>query len=179
MTQSEDRSPGEAAIQAAIDTHGEDIAAAITHSEDVKNLIDTIVLVLASANDQDVESITRSLSNLIATGDALATTDTPELAAAVGENAMGLASALETLVRLEENGSLEDLAELAEFAGAVELNEASVRGMNRVIVALGEADQTAEPLGLLGALRATRTPSVRSGLGFLVGVLRGLDPRDR
>lgn len=177
MGVSEDDTPGEAAVRKAIEAHGEDVAAALEHTEHVKALIDTIIVVMATADEDDIDYLTDSMASLIATGDALATQDTPALAEVVGENPTELANALETLVRLERNDTLDDLAALGETAAGIELDDASVRGLNRLLSAVGEAEQTAQPMGLFGAIRATRTRAVRGGLGYLVRLVGGLDPR--
>lgn len=169
--------PGEVAVRKAIEAHGEDVAAVLEQTEHVQALIDTMILVIATADEDDIEHLTASMSSLIATGDALTTQDTPELAEAVGENPAALANAVETLVRLERNGTLDDLAALGETAAAIELDTAAVRGLNRLLAAVAEAEQTARPMGLLGAVRATRTQAVRGGLGYLVRLVGALDPR--
>lgn len=169
-------SPGAAALEAALARHGEELAAVIDHADHAKSLIETIVLVLASAEEDDLDRVTESLTSVIESGDALSTDDTAALAALIGDNADDLASALETLVRLERNGTLDALATLAETAAELELDEAAVEGGNRVLHALSAAEQTSQPVGLFGIVRATRTPDVRAGLGYLLAVVRGLAP---
>lgn len=177
MSALDGETPGEEALREAIAEHGEDFAAALEHADHVKDLLDTAILVIASADEDEVERVTESLTSLIAAGDALSTEETAALAGAVGDNADDLAGALETLVRLERNGTLDEFAALAETASALELDEESVRGLNRLLGAVGEAERDPEPVGFLGVLRAARTPDVRAGLGYLLGVVRSLGNR--
>ncbi|WP_408960612.1 DUF1641 domain-containing protein [Natrinema sp. 74] len=101
---------GEAAVKDALETHGDDIAAAIEQSDELADAITTAVLVIASADDEEVGHVTDSAANLIAAVDGLSTDGTADLADNLGENADTLSASLEVIVQLQREGHLEDLA---------------------------------------------------------------------
>ncbi|WP_327053937.1 DUF1641 domain-containing protein [Halomicrococcus gelatinilyticus] len=126
---------GEAALRDALDEHGDDLAAVIERSDDVGALLETAILVVASADDEEVEYVTQSTANLVAAVDGLSTDGAAALATDLGENADELADALDTVVALQREGHLDDLvtiatsfseslspAEIAEFATLLEAN---------------------------------------------------------
>jgi len=137
-----------------------------------------------------------------------ATTETGEEAAAdvaavVDENEAALAEALETIVALQETGTLDDLAGLADMMAlltaattdemAVELSQMGgrlmevadtasepevARGLDDALAAVGEASEgEPEPVGMLGLLRAMRDPEVQAGMGFMLALARALGRR--
>lgn len=165
---------GEEAIRAALAEHGEDVAAAIERTDDVKAVIDLAILTIASADDDEVEHVTDAVANLVQAVDGLSTEESVALAAAVGENGETLARALEMVVRLDREGNLDGLVELAEAVSAVTVDEGSVSGLDRLARAASEAEDRAEPVGLLGFIRGVRTREGRAGLGYLLAVLRAL-----
>ena len=165
-------SPGEAALREALAEHGEEVAGALDHADRLGEAIDAAVLTVASADDDEVEYVTESIVSLIRAVDGLSTEGAATLAGIVGENGEEAASALETLLRLERDGSLDDLVALAEAASELELDDDAVCGLNRLLGAVGEAERGAEPVGLLGALRSIRTPEGRAGLGYLLEIVR-------
>ena len=169
-----DESIGEAAIRAALAEHGDDVAAAIEHTEEVKELIDLAILTIASADDDEVEHVTDSLANLVVAVDGLSTEGSVALAEAVGENGESLTRALELVVRLDEEGKLDGLFHLAEAVSAVELDDGAVAGLDRFAGAVSTAERVAEPVGVIDFLRGVRTPEGRAGLGYLLAVLRAL-----
>lgn len=168
------QSPGEVALAAAIDEHGEDLAGALEHTEEVQELIDTVILTVAAADDEEVEHLTQSVANLLQATDELSTSETVALASVIGQHGSETASALETVLALEQNGHLEDLVELGDVLAGLDIDETTVHGLNRVLRALEAAEENATPMGILGSLRATRTVEVRAGLGYLMAALRNL-----
>lgn len=165
---------GERAIRDALSRHGEDIAAAVERTDEIAEIIDLAILTIASADEEEVEHVTVAVSNLLAAVDGLSTEGSVALAEAVGESGEELARALELVVRLEQEGDLDGLVELAEAVSAVTVDEGSVSGLDRLARAASEAEDRAEPVGLLGFLRGVRTREGRAGLGYLLAVLRGL-----
>lgn len=166
--------PGEAALAAAIEEHGDDLAGALEHTDDVQKLIDTVILTVAAADDEEVEHLTQSVASLVQATDKLSTSETVALASFIGQHGSETASALETVLALERNGHLEDLLELGDVLAGLEIDETTVDGLNRVLRALEAAEANATPTGILGSLRATRTVEVRAGLGYLMAALRNL-----
>jgi len=128
------------------------------------------------------------------------TDETTEIDRVVSENPEAIAESLETLVRLQETGTLDDLigvadalallsaamddemvttlastgARLGEVADTA-ADEDVARGLESTLAAVGEATE-AEPerLGIVGLARAMRDPQVQTGMGFLVAVARAL-----
>jgi len=133
--------------------------------------------------------------------------ETTEIDRVVSENPEAIAESLETLVRLQETGTLDDLvgvadalallsaamddemvttlastgARLGEVADTA-ADEDVARGLESTLAAVGEATE-AEPerLGIVGLARAMRDPQVQTGMGFLVAVARALgsDPDEQ
>ena len=123
-----------------------------------------------------------------------------EVATALEDNPEAVAETIETITRLQESGTLDDLAGLADMVSlltaatddemamklsgtAGRLGEIAdtaadddvARGLESTLAALGEA--TAEEpreIGLLGLVRAMRDPEVRAGMDFLVQVAGAL-----
>lgn len=174
-----DGTGGEEALRDALDEHGAELAAALSHTEQVEDLIETVILVVASADEEEVEHVTDSLVALANAVDGLATEESVALAEAIGERGDDAAAALETVLRLEREDELGNLVDLAGTLSALDLDEESVEGLNRLLDAVGEAERDHEPVGLLGGLRAARTPDVRAGLGYLLAVVRARGRRLR
>jgi uncharacterized protein YjgD (DUF1641 family) len=126
--------------------------------------------------------------------------ETTEIDRVVSENPEAIAESLETLVRLQETGTLDDLvgvadalallsaamddemvttlastgARLGEVADTA-ADEDVARGLESTLAAVGEAtDAEPERLGIVGLARAMRDPQVQTGMGFLVAVARAL-----
>ena len=95
-----DRSAGEEAIRAAIAEHGEDVASAIEHTDEIGEVLDLAILTIASADDDEVDYVTDSIVNLVQAADGLSTEGSVALAEAVGESGEELTHALEMVVRL-------------------------------------------------------------------------------
>jgi len=219
---------GQSAIEAALAEHGEDLAGAIEGMDDLEGVVETAIIVAASANNEEVEHITDSTANLVEALDGLTTEEAATLATALGDTADDVADSLETVVRIQQEGHLDDLVRIATaFADALspeeveelattletngtdlvealdvvlelqredhledlvalattlstlEIDEDTVTGLNTVLAAVGEAERHSEPVGLLGALGALRTPDARAGLGYLVAILKAQGRRLR
>ena len=133
-------------------------------------------------------------------GDGAADATAPEIERVIEENPEALAESLETLVRLQETGTLDDLVGFADVAALMsaamddemvttlastgarlgEVAETAAddevaQGLETALAAVGEAN-SAEPqqVGMLGLLRAMREPEVQSGLGFMLAMARAL-----
>lgn len=169
---------GEAALRAALAEYGDEYAAAIEHTDELVEVLETAILVVASADDDDVEHVTDSLVALTNAADGLTTEQTVALAERIGEDGDALASMTERLVDLERSGDLEELIALAELAADLELDDDAIHGMNRVLGAVGEVERQPESdresIGLFGLARSLRNADVRAGLGYAVAVLKAL-----
>lgn len=104
---------GEAALRRALDAHGEDLAAAVERTDELDDALATAILVAASADEAEVERITDSAANLVEAADGLTTDGAAALATELGENADDLSEALDTVLALQREGTLDDLATLA------------------------------------------------------------------
>jgi uncharacterized protein YjgD (DUF1641 family) len=136
--------------------------------------------------------------------------DTPEsveapadVAKTLEDNDAELAEALETLATLQQTGTLEDLASMADMMALLtaamddemvtELTSTGSRlgevvqtageddvagGLEDALAAVGDAS-AAEPerVGLIGLLRAMRDPEVQAGMGFVIALARALGQR--
>lgn len=171
------RSPGEAALRAAIDEHGEDVAAVLERSDEATELIDTVVLMIASAEEEDIEYLADALSSLVRTADGAATEETVALAEYVGENGAEATETLDKLLELDRQGTLDDLLELGEALSDIDLDAESVETLNRLLASVEEAEAEAEPTGVLGAVGAVRGRDGKAGLGYLVALLRAIGRR--
>ena len=169
---------GDAALRAALAEFGDEYAAAVEHTDDLVEVLETAILVVASADDEDVEHVTDSLVALTNAADELTTEQTVALAERIGEDGDALAAMTGRLVELERSGDLEELLALAELAADLELDDDAIRGMNRVFAAVGEVERQPESdrqsIGLLGLARSLRSANLRAGLGYGVAVLKAL-----
>lgn len=217
----------EEALRTILEEYGDDYAAA-KYTDGLKNILETAVLVLASADDEEVGYVTDTMVTLVEAADAVSTDSTVALAEGVGENADALAELLEAVGRLQhqghvdmfvritetlsasldeeeaeelavvlgDNGSeaaaaidsmmelqreghLDNLVELAKTLSALDIDEPTVAGLNRMLNAVGEAEQEPKPVGLLGAVRSFGRRDVRTSLGYLMNVLKALGRRLR
>jgi uncharacterized protein YjgD (DUF1641 family) len=188
------------ALETAVAEHPDEVVAFVERLGLVNELLDTTALATAALDDEMVTRLAGTSSLLAESADGLATPETARLAASVGENAEDLEDALETLVRLEHAGTLDELAELAD---AVTLLTAALddemvvrlartgsslgevadtaaepetaRGIQRLLGAVGEAGgEPPEAVGAVGLVRALRDPEVKRGMGFLLALARGL-----
>jgi len=104
---------GEAALRGALDEHGEDLAAAVAASDELADVLATAVLIVASADETEIEYVTESSANLVEAVDGLTTAEAAALAGQVGENGDELSATLETVLELERAGHTDDLVRIA------------------------------------------------------------------
>ncbi|MFC6952604.1 DUF1641 domain-containing protein [Halorubellus litoreus] len=188
------------ALAAAIEANPEAVARFLERLDAVNDLLDVLDLGMGAMDDEMVESLAKTGGTLAESADGLATRETVQLAESVGANGSELADAMETVVALQRSGTLDDLAAMADVvalaSGALDdemvetlaargtaLGELAdtaaepetVRGLETMLEAVGDAaDEPPESVGVVGALRATRDPEVRTGLGFLLAVAKAL-----
>jgi len=160
-------------------TNGEDPGAAVDGTDELADILETAILVAATADDEDVAYLTDSSVNLVEAVDGLTTEEAAALATTLGDSADDVADSLEAVIELQREGHLEDLVDLATTLSALEIDADTARGLNTVLAAVGEAERTAEPVGLLGAVGALRTADGRAGLGYLVAILKAQGRRLR
>ena len=104
---------GQAAVDDALSTNGERLAALINSSDEVEDALETAILVIASADEDELEEITDSAANLVTAADGLSTDGAAMLATDLGEHADELSASLDTVVTLQQDGHLDDLVTLA------------------------------------------------------------------
>jgi uncharacterized protein YjgD (DUF1641 family) len=117
----------------------------------------------------------------------------------VEANQEELSAGLEKVVRLERDGTLDELVEIAdavtvlssalddemvmsvaEMGGSfgevadTASEDDSVDTLDSAVRSLSKAKRESEPMGLLGAVRASRSKEFRRSLGFLVSVAQNL-----
>jgi len=192
-------------LEAYVADNPEEIARFLERLDVVNDLLDVGDLATAAMDDEMVESLTETGTNLAMAADGMATEETVYLGEAVGANATEVAEGIETVARLQRTGTLDDLAELAELASlataamddemamsvastggrlaevadtAAEDEVAS--GLEDVLTAVGEASADgAEPVGAIGLVRALRDPDVKAGLGVLLSIASALGRQTR
>lgn len=167
-------SNGERALREAIDENGEQLAAVLERTDQFGDLLETAVLVIASAEDDEVEHVTESLVNLVDAADSLSSDEAALLVDALEEDGEEMAEALGAVLELQREDQLEDLIELAGTLSALEVDDDAAGGLNRLLGAVSDAEQEAEPVGPVGFARGLLDRDVRSGLGYLLAVLRSL-----
>lgn len=197
---------GEAALRRAVDAHGESLAAAVERTDELDDALATAILVAASADEAEVDHVTSSAANLVEAADGLTTDGAAALATELGENADGLNAALETVLDLQREGTLDDLAALAaalsteqvealsavldedgaELVAALDLvldlqrggELEDLVGLGRTLSALDVDEDTARGLNeLLGAVGEAERESEPVGLLGAVRQLRTADAR--
>ncbi|WP_435066590.1 DUF1641 domain-containing protein [Haloplanus sp. C73] len=115
---------GERALRDAISNHGDALAALVEQTDELETVLTTAILVAASADDPELEHITDSTANLVDAADGISTAETAALAGVVGENADDLSASLETVLRLQREGQLDDLVTLSTaFADSLSADE--------------------------------------------------------
>ncbi len=156
------RSPGEAALRDAIEEYGEEVASVLERSDEASELIDTVVLMIASAEEKDIEYLASALSSLVRSADGAATEETVALAEYVGENGAEATETLDDLLELDRQGTLDG---------------DSVETLNSLLASVEEAEAEAEPTGVLGAVGAVRGRDAKAGLGYLLALLWAIGRR--
>ncbi|MFP4591720.1 MAG: DUF1641 domain-containing protein [Halobacteriales archaeon] len=195
---------GDPTLSVHVAKHPEEVARALEHLGLVNDLFDAAALGRAAMDDEMVESLASTGTDLAMAADGMATPELVHLGDAVGAEAEALAAGMRTLGRLQREGTLDDLAELAGLASlamaamddemvaevaatgsrlgelADTATDAEVAdGLEQLLAAVGPAmSSEPEPVGLLGLARATRDPEVRAGLGRLLAIARALGTTD-
>ncbi|MCT9094986.1 DUF1641 domain-containing protein [Haloarchaeobius sp. HME9146] len=187
----------------AIEQNPEAVAEFVSRLDAVNELLDVLELGTSAMDDDMVMRLAKTGTTLAESADAVATPETVRLAEAVGREGEDLAAAVETISELQRNGTLDDLAALADLLalmnGAVDddmvmrlartgssLGELAdtaaepdtVRGLERMLHAVGDASvEESEPVGVIGLAKATRDPEVKEGLGYLLALAKALGRR--
>ncbi|ODR81498.1 hypothetical protein BG842_04110 [Haladaptatus sp. W1] len=190
------------ALESAIEENPEEVARLMERLGLVNGVLDAVEVGTSALDDRMVAELAGTGETLAEAADGLATKETVELTESVGANGAELTEALETLVRLQKSGTLDELAALADLlplaSGALDdemistlvdagssLGEVAdtasdpdtVRGMETVLQAVGDASDAESPperVGVVGLLRATRDPEVQAGLGFVLAIAKAL-----
>ncbi|WP_423743752.1 DUF1641 domain-containing protein (plasmid) [Haladaptatus sp. SPP-AMP-3] len=195
------------ALESAIEENPEEVARLMERLGLVNGVLDAVEVGTSALDDRMVAELAGTGGTLAEAADGLATKETVELSESVGANGAELTEALETLVRLQKSGTLDELAALADLlplaSGALDdemistlvdagssLGEVAdtasdpdtVRGMETVLQAVGDASDAESPperVGVVGLLRATRDPEVQAGLGFVLAIAKALGRETR
>ena len=173
---------GEAALRAALDEYGGDLAEGVEYTDELEDVLTTAVLVLASADQDEVDTVTDTMVTLVGAAKGISGDGTVELAENVGDNAEELAEALEMIMQLKRDGHLEELVELAGTFAALDVDDDTVHGLNRLLNAIGEADRESRKgrtPGVLGLLAKLGESNVVAGVDFIIEVLRAQGRRLR
>ena len=190
-------------LVAAVEANPEAVARLLDRLDAVHELLDAVELAGAALDDEMVASLASRGATLGEAGAALSTEHTVTLSESVGANGEELAAGLETLARLQREGTLDDLASLADVAalataalddemvaslsgrgarlgelGARAADPDAARATGDLLEALAEANaEPVERVGPVGLLRALRNPEVGAGLGYLLAVARAVGRR--
>ncbi|MFA9518405.1 DUF1641 domain-containing protein [Halopenitus sp. H-Gu1] len=188
------------ALEAAIAEDPEAVAAFVRRLDAVNELLDVLALGEGALSDEMVRELAGTGATLAESADGLATDGTVVLAGAVGENGEELRDALETVVELQQSGTLSELSELAEVVSlaTAALDDEMVTSIAGTGSGLAEVAQTAgeedtregietlldgvataegeqpEAAGTLDLLRAIRDPEVQYGLGYMISIARAI-----
>ncbi|MGQ3330340.1 MULTISPECIES: DUF1641 domain-containing protein [Halorubrum] len=183
-------------LEEAIEQNPEAVAEFVEHLDAVNELLGVLSLGESALTDEMVRELSATGSTLAESADGLATDETAELAETIGENGDDLREAIETLIRLQQSGALDELADLAGVAslGTAALDDEMVASLAGTGAALGEVAQTAsdddtrdgietllasvgeaereptERVGPVGLVRELRDSDVQYGLGFLLAI---------
>lgn len=184
----------------AVEDNPEEVARLVQNAGQVNELLDASAVATAAMDDGMVQRLATDGSNLGAAADGAATPELARLGESVGENADELADGVETIVELQESGTLDDLA---AFADTVSLLSAAMddemvtsltstgsrlgeladtasdddvaQGVESMLHAVGDAtSEEPEPVGVVGLLKALRDPDVRAGMGVAIALLGAL-----
>jgi len=187
-------------LEAAIEQNPEAVAEFVEHLDAVNELLDVLSLGESALDDEMVRELSATGSTLAESADGLTTDETVALAETVGENGDDLREALDTLLALQQSGTLDDLAELAEVGSlaTAALDDEMVTslagtgaavgevaqtaadddtrdGIQTLLESVGEAEQSSpEQVGAVGLLRGLRDPDVQYGLGYLLALAGAL-----
>ncbi len=184
----------------AVEDNPEEVARLVQNAGQVNDLLDASAVATAAIDDGMVQRLAADGSNLGAAADGAATPEIAQLGESVGENADSLADSVETVVELQESGTLDDLAafadtvallsaamddemvtsltstgsRLGELADTASDDEVA-QGVESMLHAVGDAtSEDPEPVGVVGLVKALRDPEVRAGMGVAIALLRAL-----
>ncbi|WP_411962761.1 DUF1641 domain-containing protein [Haloferax sp. YSMS24] len=188
------------ALETAVAEHPDEVLAFVERLGLLNELIDATSLATSAMDDEMVTKLAGTSSLLMESADGLATREMSHLAGEVGENAGELESALQKLVRLEQDGTLDELAQAADAitlaTSAMDdemvmklaktgssLGEVAdtasdpdtVRAIQTMLRAMGEAgSEPPKRTGTIGMVRQLRDPEVQRGMNFLLALARGI-----
>lgn len=184
----------------AVEDNPEEVARLVQNAGQVNELLDATAVATAAMDDGMVQRLAADGSNLGAAADGAATPELAQLGESVGENADSLADGVETIVELQESGTLDDLAAFADTVALLSAamddemvtsltstgsrlgeladtasDEEVAQGLESMLHAVGDAtSEDPEPVGVVGLVKALRDPEVRAGMGVAIALLRAL-----
>ena len=187
-------------LEAAIAENPEAVAAFVRRLDAVNELLDVVDLGTSAMTDEMVVELAGTGERLAASADGIATDETVALAESVGENGAELQEALDTLVDLQQSGTLDELAELGDVVslGTAAMTDDMVRSLAGTGSSLGELADTAAQdetrdglttllnsvsaaeqaetvaVGPVGLMKAIRDPEIQHGLGYLLAIAKAL-----
>jgi len=187
-------------LVAAVEDNPAEVARFLDNLGQVNDLLDASAVATAAMDDGMVMRLAEGGSNLGAAADEAATPELAQLGDAVGDNADALAEGVETVVQLQESGTLDDLAAFADTVSLLQAamddemvttltgtgarlgeladtasDEDVAAGLETVLTSVGDAtSDEVEPVGLIGLARAMRDPEVKAGMGVALTLLKGL-----
>ncbi|MFT4958603.1 MAG: hypothetical protein ACI9EZ_001935, partial [Halobacteriales archaeon] len=192
----------EDALVDAIEENPEAVAEFVQRLDAANELLAIVELGAGAMDDEMVMELAGSADLLVESADGIATRETVELAGRVGENGEELSEAVDTMVDLQESGTLDDLADAAEVVslagGAMDdemvmtlakagnnmgeladaaADPAASRGMEMLLQSISESCVHKEPpkqMGMIGLMKAIRDPDVQRGLGFWMSVAKNV-----
>jgi len=192
-------------LESLVADNPEEVARLLERLGLVNDLLDAADVATSAMDDEMVQTLAGTGTNLAMAADGMATDETVQLGEAVGKNADDLAEGVETVAQLQRTGTLDDLLELAELASlasaamddemvmslastGARLGEVAdtaadddvARGLEDVLAALGEASSDEpERVGAIGLVKAVRDPDVQAGLGVVISLARALGQQTR
>ena len=187
-------------VRDAIADNPGEVARFLEHLGEVNDLLDGTAVATSALDDEMIQSLAATSTNLGAAADGMATPELSRLGESTGENADDLADAIETLARLQRSGTLDDVLALTDTLSLVtaamddemvmnltatgsrlgELADTAADddvadGLESMLAAIGEASgESAESPGLRGIVSALRDPDTQRGMGFLLGLANAL-----
>ncbi|WP_254525658.1 DUF1641 domain-containing protein [Natrinema caseinilyticum] len=187
-------------LEDVIAENPEGVANFVRRLDAVNELLDVLALGESALTDEMVVELADTGSTILESADGLATDETVALAHQIGANGDELQDSIETLMRLQRSGTLDEIAELAEVGSLLtaalddemvttlvgtgeslgEVAESAAdtdtsAGLETLLDGIGTAERTDPgPVGPVGMVRGLRDPDVRYGLGYLLAVARAI-----
>ncbi|WP_416839052.1 DUF1641 domain-containing protein [Haloferax sp. DFSO52] len=188
------------ALEAAVAEHPDEVLAFVERLGLLNELLDATSLATSAMDDEMVSKLAGTSSLLMESADGLATREMSHLAGEVGDNAGELEGALQKLIRLERDGTLDELAQAADAItlATSAMDDEMVMKLAKTGSSLGEmADTASDPdtvraiqtmlramgtagseppkrTGTLGMVRQLRDPEVQRGMNFILALARGI-----